>query len=1257
METDLPDKSTCRLARLPQPVYPDGLPVVAKREAIKQAIAENQVVIICGETGSGKTTQLPKICLEMQRGVHGMIGHTQPRRIAARSVAKRIAAELGTTLGQTVGYKVRFSDKVGTDSYVKLMTDGILLAETQGDPRLQAYDTLIIDEAHERSLNIDFLLGYIRRLLPSRPDLKLIVTSATIDAERFSRHFNHAPVIEVSGRTYPVEIRYQPVVPDDEDVDMQQKILNAVDEIVQTSQSGDILVFLPGEREIRETAESLRKHHFDRQQSVIPGAEILPLFARLSFNEQERVFKPGQARRIVLATNVAETSLTVPGIRYVIDTGRARINRYSYRNKVEQLQTEKISRASANQRAGRCGRIASGVCYRLYSEEDYQSRPAFTDPEILRSSLASVILRMKSLKIGDVENFPFLEPPSARMIADGYQLLTELGGVDENKRLTQLGWQLSKFPIDPRIARMVLAAKRENCLHEVLIIASALSLQDPRDRPFEYQDAADQAHRRFLDERSDFMSYLKLWEYFDKLLKNKKSNRKLVAQCRDQFLSYRRLREWREIHNQLNVLVKEFGFRPNEVPATYDEIHRALLAGLLGNIGYKTEKEGEYLGARGIRFSVFPGSALKKGKAKTKWAVCAELVETSRLYGRCVARIDPAWLEKIAGSLCKHDYFDPHWQKKRAEVIAYERVTLYGLPVVTKRPVHYGRINPKESRELFIRGALVAGEYHTQAPFFAHNRQLVKEVEDLEHKTRRQDVLVDDETIFAFYDERIPHHIYNGAGFEHWRKQAERENPKLLYLDRELLTRHSGDAVEVQFPEKLALSDGSSFALSYRFEPGHVLDGVSVTIPLPVLNRLDAEQFDYLVPGLVREKITWYLKALPKQVRRLLVPIPESVTEFLQWQSASPQDAAIRDALAKFILRKTTLTIPVDTWEDKTMPPHLLINYRIVNEAGEECAMSRDLAELQAQFGSAAQSTFRQLSLDDEKAGIERDDIKHWDFGDLPEKITFTRSGRKLIGYPALVDEKDHVAIRLFDTPATAEQAMRTGVGRLMQLEFREHMKQLDKSIPGFRQAALQLTTCINPGELKQDLIDTIADRAFVGNDPLPRTEQAYTAQLPKARERLPQVIENYTRVLGEIAEAYHALMQYRSSTKQANPRIAADLDQQFNHLIYPGFIGETPWERLKHFPRYLKAMHVRLEKSSGNLPRDEQQAAEINVLWSRYQHCLEKHRKLSIDDVNLTEFRWQLEELRVSLFAQELKTPRPVSVKRLEKLWEKIRK
>ena len=803
-----------------------------------RSIRDNQVVIICGETGSGKTTQLPKICLELQRGVSGMIGHTQPRRIAARTVASRIASELNSPLGHAVGYKVRFSDKLSTDTYIKVMTDGILLAETQGDPKLQAYDTIIIDEAHERSLNIDFLLGYLKRLLPNRPDLKLIITSATIDANRFSKHFNDAPVIEVSGRTYPVEVRYRPVTTDDEgDQDIYQAILDAVDEITRIG-AGDILVFLPGEREIRGAAEALRKHHFDSPRRGVPGMELLPLFARLSVKDQERIFSPGKARRIVLATNVAETSLTVPGIHYVVDTGQARINRYSYRNKVAQLQVEKISQASANQRAGRCGRLASGVCIRLYTEDDYLSRPDFTDPEILRSSLAAVILRMKSLKIGDVENFPFLQPPQPRMIVDGYQLLAELGAVDENNRLTPIGWRLAKFPIDPKIARMILAAKHENCLNEILIIASALSLQDPRDRPFERQDAADRAHLRFQDERSDFLGFLKLWDFFDDLLKHKKSNRKLIAQCQEHFLSHRRMREWREIHGQLHVLIKELGFKPNQVPAGYDEIHRALLAGLLGNVGFKSEKDNEYQGARGIKFSIFPGSVLKKGK--TKWIVTAELVETTKLYGRCVAKIDPLWLERIAGQLCKKHYFNAHWEKKSAQVTAYERVTLYGLTVMPKRRVHYGPINSKEAREIFIRGALVAGDLITQAPFFDHNHKLVCEVEELEHKTRRQDVLVDEQEIYAFYDARIPERIYNGAGFDKWRRRAEQKDPQLLYLTREYLMRHTaGSVTEEQFPESMQLDRENGLPLHYRFEPGHILDGVTVTIPLSHLNRLN----------------------------------------------------------------------------------------------------------------------------------------------------------------------------------------------------------------------------------------------------------------------------------------------------------------------------------------------------------------------------------------------------------------------------------
>ncbi|MEK6707414.1 MAG: ATP-dependent RNA helicase HrpA [Pseudomonadota bacterium] len=1233
-----------RLANLPEPAYAEDLPVVAQRGEIARAIEANQVVIVCGETGSGKTTQLPKICLELKRGVAGMIGHTQPRRIAARTVATRIASELNSPLGHAVGYKVRFSDKVGADTYIKLMTDGILLAETQGDHTLSAYDTIIIDEAHERSLNIDFLLGYLRQLLPRRPDLKLIITSATIDADRFSRHFNNAPVIEVSGRMYPVEMRYRPIAVEGEgDADVEQGILDAVDEAVRSG-SGDVLVFLPGEREIRETAEALRKHH-------PAGAEILPLFARLSFAEQERVFKPGGARRIVLATNVAETSLTVPGIRYVVDTGMARINRYSYRNKVEQLQVEKISRASANQRAGRCGRVMSGVCIRLYAEEDYLTRPEFTVPEILRSSLASVILRMKSLRIGEVENFPFIEPPAPRMIADGYQLLMELGAVNDSNELTQIGWQLAKFPIDPKIARMILAAKEENCLSEMLIIASALSLQDPRDRPFERQDAADRAHQRFQDERSDFLGYLKLWDFFEELLQHKKSNRKLMEHCQENFLSHRRMRDWREVYSQLYGLVSELGLRPNQIPAGYDEIHRGLLAGLLGNIGFKSEEGDQYLGARGIKFSIFPGSVLKK--AKPKWVVAAELTETSKLYGWCAAKIEPQWLEKIAGDLCKKHYFDPHWEKQPAQVTAFERVTLYGLTVVPKRRVHYGALNPKEAREIFICAALVAGEYETQAAFFEHNRNLIAAVEQLEHKARRQDVLVDEREIFAFYDALIPDEICNGAAFEKWRRQEEQGNPRLLYLNRETLMRHgAGGVTEEQFPESMTVSD-HEFALTYRFEPGHALDGVTLTVPLPLLNKLDAAQFDNLVPGLIREKVTWYLKALPKQIRRHVVPVPEFVTQFLENQ-ATAKNRALVDALAEFVQSKSGVPVSAAVWEKEPPPPHLQMNHKVVDDAGRELAMNRNLSQLKAQLGQAAQLTFAQSGAD-AGSSIERDQVMRWDFGDLPEAISFVRAGKKLTGYPALVDEKESVAIRLFDMRDTAAANMRSGVRRLLRFELREQMKQLEKNLPGLSQAALQLRTLINPDALKEDMLNAITDRAFIGDDALPRSEKEFMLQKQRARTRLPAVTEAVARVTQNIANQCLPLIAHLSSASAATGRLSRELNQQLANLIYPGFFSATPWGRLQHLPRYLQGMTMRLNKYPGNPERDGRHGPAVAGLWNQYEQRLEKHRKAGINDPNLAEFRWQIEELRISLFAQELKTPYPVSVKRLQKLWEKV--
>ncbi|MEK6594034.1 MAG: ATP-dependent RNA helicase HrpA [Pseudomonadota bacterium] len=1262
-----------RLRNLPQPTYPDELPVVARREEIARAISGHQVVIVCGETGSGKTTQLPKICLELKRGVAGLIGHTQPRRIAARTVASRIAAELRSPLGHAVGYKVRFADKLSSNTYIKLMTDGILLAETQGDRLLKQYDTLIIDEAHERSLNIDFLLGYLKRLLPRRPDLKVIVTSATIDAERFAAHFNGAPVIEVSGRTYPVEVRYRPLVPTltpaplpegegsyqavhagnsgtDREMEMEDAILGAVDELARERAGGDILVFLPGEREIRETTEALRKHH-------PRGAEILPLYARLSFEEQERVFKPGGARRIVLATNVAETSLTVPGIHYVVDAGFARVNRYSYRNKVELLQVEKISRASANQRAGRCGRVAAGVCIRLYSEQDYLARPEYTDPEILRSSLAHVILRMQSLKIGDIEDFPFLEPPPPRTIADGYQLLAELGAVDAGRALTAVGWQLAKFPIDPRIARMVVAASHENCLHEVLIIAAALSVQDPRERPFERAEAADRAHERFRDERSDFMGYLRIWDFFNEALKHKKSNRKLTELLHAHFLSHRRMREWRDIHGQLAALVGEMGVHPNQIAATYEQVHRALLAGLLGNIGFKNE-DGEYLGARGIKFTLFPGSALRK--AQPKWIMAAELVDTTRLYARCAAKIEPEWIEPVATPLLNRHYFDPHWEKERAMVVAFERVTLYGLTIVPRRRVHYGAINPKEAREIFIRNALVAGEYATRAQFYEYNQILIKDVRELEHKARKRDVLVDEQAIFAFYDAILPPDIVNGAAFENWRRAAEEKEPQLLHLTREYLMRHAAaDITEAQFPETLQ-ADDAELKLKYRFDPGHALDGVTASVPLPLLNRLEAAPFEWLVPGLIRDKIATAFKALPKPLRRHLAPAAEHVTAFLteceggqRREGRGERRESLVEALARYVQRAAGTPVDKDVIGAIDYPSHLRMNFRVVDDAGRELAAGRDLAALKTQLGQAAQLTFGQAA-----TGIERDNIKLWDFGDLPGEIAFTRNGRRLTGYPALADEGECVAIRLFDVRQAADAAMRAGVARLLRLLLKEQMKQLEKNLRGFEHAALQLRGAAAADDLREDLLAAIVDRAFLGEDALPRTQKDFEAQRGRARARLPAVSEAACRLFAAIADEYHrvSLALGASKSKSALARPAADIRVQLPRLVYKGYFSATPWEQLAHLPRYLKAMQLRLDKYGRDPQRDEKHAASIAQLWQRYEERLEKQKKAGAVDPRLAQFRWQIEELRVSLFAQELRTPYPVSYKRLDKLWAAMR-
>jgi ATP-dependent helicase HrpA len=1243
-----------RRANLPRPTYPEELPVVARREEIARAIAAHPIVIVSGETGSGKTTQIPKICLELGRGIEGMIGHTQPRRIAARTVAARIASELQSPLGQAVGYKVRFTDRVSADTYIKVMTDGILLAETQRDRLLHAYDTLILDEAHERSLNIDFLLGYVKELMQDgksrRPDLKLVVTSATIDAERFSRHFGGAPVIEVSGRLYPVEIRYRPLAEHEgeEEEDLVDGVSDAAEELARQPGGGDVLVFLPGEREIRETAEVLRGR-------PLKGAEILPLYGRLSMEEQARIFKPGGARRVVLATNVAETSLTVPGIRFVVDSGLARVNRYSYRNKVEQLLTEPVSQASANQRAGRCGRVAAGVCVRLYSEEDYQARPEYSEPEILRSSLASVILRMKALGLTDVERFPFLDPPQPRMIADGYQVLAELGAVDEENRITPVGRKLARFPIDPRIARMILAAEREGCLAEVLVIAAVLETDDPRERPFERAEAADRAHARFQDEQSDFMSLLKLWEWYQGAAEKRQSNRQLARELAEQFLSQRRMREWRDVHRQLSELVEEMHMRVNARPATYEQLHRALIAGLLGNIGMKGEEAGEYLGTRGIRFYIHPGSGLRK--KQPRWVLAAELVETTRLYARCVGRIEPEWVEAAAGDIVKKHYFDPHWEKDRAMVAAYERVTLYGLALVPRRRVHYGPINPGEAREVFIRGALVAGEFDTRAPFFAHNRQLVKEVEALEHKARRRDVLVDDEAIYAFYDKLVPEGIVNGAGFETWREEAERANPRLLHMSREYLMRHAASGItEAQFPERLQL-DGISVRLGYRFEPGHPLDGVTATVPLHLLNQLDPGPLEWLVPGLVREKVAAMFKALPKAFRRHLIPPAQHVTAFLEEsekgerrEERGVEQRSLKAAVARYAHRASGEPVPADAWEGMQLPAHLLMNYRVVDEAGHELAMGRDLPALKTQLGQAAQLTFAQA-----EPGIERSGIKAWDFGDLPATIAFTRGGRKLTGYPALDDDGDSASIRLFDTRGAADTAMRGGVLRLLRIALKEQVRQLEKGLPGFTQAALALRTLAPADELQEDLVSAILDRAFIADDELPRDAKGFETLKQRARARLPAVREAGVRLFAAIAEEWQRAQQRLSGAARAMPQPVADARSQVGRLVFKGFMSATPWERLHDIPRYLRAAQRRLDKYPQYSERDAKHSAEIAAVWKRYEDRAIRLRKAGEIDPRLEDFRWRIEEWRVSLFAQELKTPYPVSLKRLEKLWAEI--
>ena len=1247
-------RAEARAAALPRPRFPPELPVSERREEIAAAIAAHPVVIVRGETGSGKTTQLPKICLELGRGVRGLIGHTQPRRIAARSVAARIAHELGTELGATVGYKVRFTDRTGPDAFIKLMTDGILLAETQKDRLLAAYDTIIVDEAHERSLNIDFLLGYLRELLPRRPDLKVVVTSATLDADRFARHFASpapAPVIEVSGRTYPVEIRYRPPASDEDDDEepLEEAIVAAAEDLWREG-GGDILAFLPGEREIRETADLARASLARRPYASL--VEVLPLYARLSVTEQQRVFAPSRGRRLVLATNVAETSLTVPGIRYVIDSGLARVRRYSLRNKVTLLGIEKIAQSAAAQRAGRCGRVAAGTCVRLYAEDDFSVRPAFTDPEILRSSLAAVILRMAALDLPDVSAFPFLEAPSPRAIADGYQLLQELGAVDAGRRLTALGRELAQLPVDPRVGRIILAGREFGCLAETLVIAAALAVPDPRDRPLEKQQAADQAHLRFRDERSDFLSLVVLWQFFAETLREGLSHRRLVERCRAHFVSYLRLIEWRDLRSQLAEQVRELGWRwRDELPATIDDaryalIHKALLAGLLSNVGTKVEAEEHYAGARGIKFFVHPGSGL--AKKRPKWLLAAELAETTRLYARCAASIEPEWIEAIAGDLVEKTWFEPHWERSRGEVVANLRVSLFGLTLVPRRRVSYGAVQPALAREVFIREALVADDIDTAAPFLAHNRALRAEVAELEHKARRQDVLVDDETVFAFYAERLPEGICTAAALERWLKDVQGKEPKRLFVTRELLMRHAARSVtEEQFPEWLDMA-GMRLQLKYRFAPGHPLDGLTLTCPLALLNQLDAARISWLVPGMVREKIAWLLKALPKAWRNRVPPGQTFVTDFLS--ESRPAGASLEDALRAFLSKRFGADVSADVWDAREMPPHLAMNIRVVDDGGRELTTGRDVAALRAQLGEAAQLTFAAAA-----PAFERKGIRAWDFGDLPETLSIMRDGRRVTGYPALVLEDDGIALKLLDTRENADAATRAAVVELISGELKPALRRWEKGEPGFVQSALQLKARIPSDVLLADVLAAIRDRAIVGEDPLPRSQRAYAEQVRRARTRLPAVAEAAFRLLAEIAAEHHTVSRRIAGLAKSFASLRAEATAQRDQLVGPGFFSRTPWSALVHLPRYLKALDRRLAKYPENRERDARHAASVAELWNRYRAREEADRARHRCEPALEAFRWLIEELRVSLFAQELRTPLPVSYKRLEKAWNEL--
>ena len=1231
-----------RRAGLPEVTYPQDLPVSQRKDDIAAAIADHQVVIVAGETGSGKTTQLPKICMELGRGVQGMIGHTQPRRIAARTVAQRIADELGSPLGEAVGWKVRFTDRVGESTYCKVMTDGILLAEIQTDRMLRAYDTIIIDEAHERSLNIDFLLGYLKQLLPKRPDLKVIITSATIDPQRFSRHFDDAPIVEVSGRTYPVEVRYRPLVDDsdaevDEVRDQITAIIDAVAELTAEG-PGDILVFLSGEREIRDTADALNKERFRH-------TEVLPLFARLSTAEQQKIFAPHTGRRIVLATNVAETSLTVPGIKYVIDPGTARISRYSNRTKVQRLPIEPISQASANQRKGRCGRTSDGICIRLYSEEDFNARPEFTDAEILRTNLASVILQMTAAGLGDIHRFPFVDPPDKRNIRDGVALLTELGAIDDNaadprRRLTPMGRRLAQLPVDPRLARMVLQAAEDGCLHEVMVITSALSIQDPRERPVDNQQAADAKHARFADPTSDFMAFLNLWNHI-KAEQKARSSSSFRRMCKSEYLHFMRIREWQDIYAQLKAVLKTLRINTAAVSPEPDaeRIHRALLSGLLSHVGLKDPESNEYLGARGARFAIFPGSSLRK--KQPRWVMSAELVETSRLWARVNAKIEPEWIEPLAGHLVKRNYSEPRWEKKAAAVMATEKVTLYGIPVVVGRKVNFGRIDPVTSRDLFLRSALVEGDWDTHHEFFAANRELVDEVEELEHRARRRDIMVDEETLYDFYDKRIPAHVVSGRHFDSWWKKTRRTDPDLLNFEKSMLINETAAAVsEEEYPDYFHTA-GVALPLSYQFEPGTAADGVTVDIPLAVLGQLDPDAFSWQVPGLREELATALIKSLPKSLRRPFAPVPDHARAALH--GVEPTEGSLLDVLSVRLRDMRGITIPRDAWDLSRVPGHLLMTFRVIDEQGRTCGEGKDLAALQRQLKPQAQEVLAETV-----AGIERSGLTDWTFGDLPEVEEEDRHGYRLKAYPAVVDEGDSVAVRLFDNRSGAQLAMWHGTRRLLRLTLPSPIKPMLATLSSATKLALGSNPYDSVPKLLDDCVRTAADKLMIDHGGVSWQEDGFH----RLRDRVkPELLSTTIDVTEQVATI---LTTSRRVEKALSGKFAfaqlpslQDMKRQLAALVFDGFVSASGWWRLPDVVRYLTAIERRADKLARAGDADAVKMAKVHAVEAAY-HELVAALPAAAASPQGQEVRWMCEELRVSYFAQDLGTRYPVSDKRI---------